>query len=103
MQTNYSLFIVSRLQLVHPATMVSNCVIAIYATIVLIVLCLLKAYLRSGKVMSLPPGPKGLPLVGNLCDMPVEKEWLTFARWGEKYGAFYLVECPSLRNTQSAS
>ncbi len=34
----------------------------------------------------LPPGPKGLPFIGNLLDMPTEKEWLTFAKWGERYG-----------------
>ncbi|KAK0185241.1 cytochrome P450 [Armillaria mellea] len=34
----------------------------------------------------LPPGPRGIPLIGNLLDMPSEKEWLTFAKWGEKYG-----------------
>ncbi|KAK0222553.1 cytochrome P450 [Armillaria nabsnona] len=33
-----------------------------------------------------PPGPRGLPLLGNLLDMPSQKEWLTFAKWGEKYG-----------------
>ncbi|PBK93436.1 cytochrome P450 [Armillaria gallica] len=34
----------------------------------------------------LPPGPRGLPLIGNLLDMPSDKEWLTFARWGKEYG-----------------
>ncbi len=34
----------------------------------------------------LPPGPKELSLLGNLLDMPTEKEWLTFAKWGERYG-----------------
>lgn len=33
-----------------------------------------------------PPGPKGYPLIGNLFDMPDEKEWLTFAAWGKRYG-----------------
>ncbi|KAK0465859.1 cytochrome P450 [Desarmillaria tabescens] len=33
-----------------------------------------------------PPGPKGFPLIGNILDMPSDKEWLTFARWGEKHG-----------------
>ena len=33
-----------------------------------------------------PPGPKGYPIIGNLFDMPSEKEWLTFAEWGAKYG-----------------
>ncbi|KAK0439110.1 cytochrome P450 [Armillaria borealis] len=33
-----------------------------------------------------PPGPRGLPLAGNLLDIPSQKEWLTFAKWGEIYG-----------------
>jgi hypothetical protein len=36
----------------------------------------------------LPPGPKGLPLLGNVLDMPTEKEWLTFAEWGEAWGIY---------------
>ncbi|ESK88635.1 cytochrome p450 [Moniliophthora roreri MCA 2997] len=36
--------------------------------------------------LPLPPGPKRRPLIGNLLDMPSEKEWLTFAKWGEQYG-----------------
>ncbi|KAF7776140.1 hypothetical protein Agabi119p4_4533 [Agaricus bisporus var. burnettii] len=36
--------------------------------------------------LSLPPGPPGLPLIGNILDMPIEKEWLAFSQWGEKYG-----------------
>ncbi|KAK1216462.1 hypothetical protein PQX77_020931 [Marasmius sp. AFHP31] len=36
--------------------------------------------------LPLPPGPKGLPLLGNLLDMPSEKEWHTFAKWGQQYG-----------------
>ncbi|PSS35616.1 hypothetical protein PHLCEN_2v1439 [Hermanssonia centrifuga] len=35
---------------------------------------------------SLPPGPKGLPLIGNVLDMPPSHEWLTFAKWGERFG-----------------
>ncbi|THH17023.1 hypothetical protein EW146_g3718 [Bondarzewia mesenterica] len=34
----------------------------------------------------LPPGPKPLPLVGNLFDMPRNEEWVTFSRWRELYG-----------------
>jgi len=34
----------------------------------------------------LPPGPRKLPLVGNLLDMPSSQEWLTFADWGKKWG-----------------
>ncbi|KXN92569.1 O-methylsterigmatocystin oxidoreductase [Leucoagaricus sp. SymC.cos] len=42
-------------------------------------------YLRK-RGAHLPPGPGRLPLIGNLLDMPKEKEWLAFADWGEKYG-----------------
>lgn len=34
----------------------------------------------------LPPGPRGLPLLGNVLDMPSAQEWLTFAKWGETWG-----------------
>ncbi|PCH44804.1 cytochrome P450 [Wolfiporia cocos MD-104 SS10] len=33
-----------------------------------------------------PPGPKGLPLVGNLFDMPKSQAWKTFTKWSEKWG-----------------
>ena len=35
---------------------------------------------------SLPPGPRGWPLIGNVLDMPKSHEWKTFAQWGEKWG-----------------
>ncbi|OCH95985.1 cytochrome P450 [Obba rivulosa] len=38
---------------------------------------------RSGP---LPPGPKGLPIIGNVLDMPTGHEWETFATWGERWG-----------------
>ncbi|KAK0204608.1 cytochrome P450, partial [Desarmillaria ectypa] len=44
-----------------------------------------------------PPGPKGLPFIGNLLDIPSEKEWLTFAKWGEKYGDIVSVSTPGQR------
>ncbi|KAF7369886.1 Cytochrome p450 [Mycena sanguinolenta] len=33
----------------------------------------------------LPPGPKGLPLIGNLLDVPKTQEWLTFIEMSRKY------------------
>lgn len=33
-----------------------------------------------------PPGPKGLPFIGNVADFPTSHEWLTFSKWGEHYG-----------------
>ncbi|KAF8657599.1 hypothetical protein AX16_002180 [Volvariella volvacea WC 439] len=35
---------------------------------------------------NLTPGPRGLPLIGNVLDIPKEQPWLTFAEWAKKYG-----------------
>jgi hypothetical protein len=40
------------------------------------------------KSHQLPPGPRKLPLFGNLLNMPLSHEWIKFAEWGEKWGRF---------------
>ncbi|KAG6376689.1 cytochrome P450 [Boletus reticuloceps] len=35
---------------------------------------------------SLPPGPKPLPLIGNLLDIPLKNEATTYNAWAKKYG-----------------
>ena len=52
-------------------------------------LYLVKRVLTKKPSAPFPPGPKGMPLVGNIADMPSVKPWLTFAQWGQKYG-----KCP---------
>ena len=37
---------------------------------------------------ALPPGPKKLPLLGNLLDMPTEREWIKFTTWGNQFGMY---------------
>jgi hypothetical protein len=34
----------------------------------------------------MPPGPRGIPLLGNVFQMPKELPWLRFADFGKKYG-----------------
>lgn len=53
-------------------------------------LYLVKQILTKKPPAPFPPGPKGLPLIGNIADMPSVKPWITFAEWGQKYGM-----CPS--------
>lgn len=32
------------------------------------------------------PGPRGLPLIGNMFDINIAAPWLTYTEWGKRYG-----------------
>ena len=40
--------------------------------------------------LPLAPGPKGLPIIGNLLDMPLDKPWLIYNEWSKTYGKISL-------------
>lgn len=43
-------------------------------------------YRLTSRRQLLPPGPRGLPLVGNAFEFPSSSIWETFTRWKASYG-----------------
>ncbi|KAG1850693.1 cytochrome P450 [Suillus subluteus] len=43
-------------------------------------------YRRNQIFVRFPPGPRRLPLFGNLTDLPTSQQWVTYAKWRGQYG-----------------
>ncbi|CAA7263631.1 unnamed protein product [Cyclocybe aegerita] len=52
---------------------------------------LLYNYSSSDRKNKLPPGPRRLPIIGNVHQMPQEEPWKVFSQWGKKYGGIMHV------------
>ncbi|KAF8269896.1 cytochrome P450 [Lactarius quietus] len=44
-----------------------------------------RLFQRQRPRLPFPPGPKGLSLIRNLCDLPAEYQWLKYERWGRDF------------------
>lgn len=56
--------------------------------IVLSCICTLQAFrdYRRRRGLPYPPGPRPLPIIGNLLDIPMESSWLAYSQLAKKYG-----------------
>ena len=43
------------------------------------------------KRLPLPPGPRRLPIIGNLLDLPPVRPWLRYSEWAKRYGRLFLT------------
>jgi hypothetical protein len=64
----------------------------VFAAAVVLVLALILLYRAlKRESLSLPPGPKGWPLIGNLLDVPQSDFVKTYTEWARKYGEWFHV------------
>ncbi|KAI0693571.1 cytochrome P450 [Cytidiella melzeri] len=56
------------------------------------VVYILRKLLSQNQLCRLPPGPTGLPLIGNLLDLPAGQEWETYERWSKIYGDIMSIQ-----------
>ncbi len=45
-------------------------------------------YTNKSRKLPLPPGPRPLPFVGNLFNVPKERAFLGYSKWASDYGTF---------------
>lgn len=60
----------------------------------LVIVCSLAAFLairdyRIRRGLRYPPGPRPLPIIGNLLDIPKEFSWLAYIEHSKKYGTMH--------------
>ncbi|KAJ7648324.1 cytochrome P450 [Mycena polygramma] len=71
--------------LVPPAVMLIFNAYGLLSGVLVVYLVSYILSLRRHSRLPLPPGPKKLPLIGNLLDFPKTRQWETFKKWSKIY------------------
>lgn len=51
---------------------------------------LVALYMKNRNRYLRPPGPKGLPMVGNIFDVPSKRQWVQYVNWSHEFGMCYV-------------
>ncbi|KPM36384.1 hypothetical protein AK830_g10185 [Neonectria ditissima] len=54
--------------------------------VLVVVFLVFQAHAATRRPKNFPPGPRGMPFVGNLASIPLVKSYVTFAEWTKQYG-----------------
>lgn len=89
------------------------CMISSYTlldlAVILLGIYLIRVISARNKRGPFPPGPKPLPIIGNVLDMPKSHEWFKFSEWAAQYGesttciATYYTSKPAASSLQAIS
>ena len=73
-----------------PASLLMSYFVPDIFAILLALVCLrlFQSWREHSRSASLPPGPKGLPLIGNVSELQDPETWELAGKWGKKYGDF---------------
>lgn len=46
---------------------------------------------RNPRGLPTPPGPRGLPVLGNLFQLPQSEQWKVYDEWSREYGTYRIL------------